>query len=71
MDEHEVKVGNVLPMPYTTFDVRVLEIGQCDGGHRIFRFRDPVFRIDCWAHINEFTNPGPMPLELPPDQDYM
>jgi hypothetical protein len=63
MDESEVRVGTKLPMPHTTFEVVVLELDRCEGGHLVFRFRDPVFRMDCWAHVFEFTDPGPIPTE--------
>ena len=71
MDKSQVRVGDRLPMPHTTYEVVVLELATCDGGHAVFRFKDPVLRLDSWAHVHEFTDPGPLPLEMPAKEDYL
>ena len=62
-EEPIVVVGDRLRMPYTPFEVVVLEVAWATCGHQVFRFRDPVVHIDCWAHAIDFTDPGPMPKE--------
>jgi len=57
MKEEEVRVGDLLPMPHTPYHVRVLQLSLCAEGRLIFRFCDPVFGMDDWAHVHEFTDP--------------